>query len=108
VFLKPGRISDPLHQPQAADLVMEVVSDDEEDRQRDLVTKRREYARAGIAEYWIVDPRTETITVLTLDGEVYRLHGEFRPGSTATSVLIPAFAAPVTAVFEAGRGKVAH
>ena len=32
-----------------ADLVMEVVSDD--DRRRDLLTKRREYARAGIPEY---------------------------------------------------------
>src|SRR5207245_2733128 len=34
-----------------ADLVMEVVSND--DRRRDLETKRLEYARAGIAEYWI-------------------------------------------------------
>ena len=28
---------------------------------RDLETKRQEYAQAGIAEYWIVDPKTETI-----------------------------------------------
>ena len=56
---------------------MEVVSDDEEDRQRDLETKRQEYAQAGVAEYWIVDPKTETVTVLTLDGAAYRLHGEF-------------------------------
>ncbi|HEY1860310.1 MAG TPA: Uma2 family endonuclease, partial [Gemmataceae bacterium] len=40
-----------------ADLVMEVVSKDAKDRRRDLVTKRREYARAGIPEYWIVDPQ---------------------------------------------------
>src|SRR6266550_1597590 len=40
-----------------ADLVIEVVSDDEEGRRRDLFTKRREYARAGIPEYWLVDPQ---------------------------------------------------
>src|SRR5262249_2332383 len=35
-----------------ADLVMEVVSGSAKDRRRDLVTKRQEYARAGISEYW--------------------------------------------------------
>jgi Uma2 family endonuclease len=37
---------------QGADLVMEVVSPD--DPQRDTLTKRREYAQAGIPEYWPV------------------------------------------------------
>jgi Uma2 family endonuclease len=104
VFLNPGRITDPQHQPEGADLVIEVVSDDEEDRQRDLVTKRREYAQARIAEYWIVDPKTETISVLVLAGTEYVLHGEFRTGETATSVLLPSFTVEVISVFDAGRG----
>jgi Uma2 family endonuclease len=103
-FFKPGRIPDPECQPEGADLVIEVVSDDEEDRRRDLVTKRQEYAEACIAEYWIVDPKTETISVLVLDGNEYRLHGEFRPGETATSVLLPDFSVDVKATFAAGRG----
>lgn len=37
-----------------ADLAVEVVSED--DPGRDLITKRLEYAQAGIPEYWIVDP----------------------------------------------------
>ena len=86
-----------------ADLVIEVVSGEEEDRRRDLQTKRLEYAQAGISEYWIVDPQNETILVLVLDGDAYRVHGEFSRGTTATSVLLPAFAANVTAVFDAGR-----
>ena len=66
-----------------ADLVIEVVSPD--DSQRDLVTKRREYAQAGIPEYWIVDPQTETITVLRLDETSYVEHGVFGLGEIATS-----------------------
>ncbi len=38
-----------------ADLVLEVVSDDSESRDR--VTKIAEYAEAGLREYWIGDPR---------------------------------------------------
>ncbi len=73
-----------------ADLALEVVSDSPQDRERDLVTKRREYAEAGIAEYWIVDSETELVTVLTLleEGNVYTEHGVFARGETATSVLL--------------------
>ncbi|MEO8164765.1 MAG: Uma2 family endonuclease [Betaproteobacteria bacterium] len=104
VYLKPGRVTDPRHQPQGADLAIEVVSADEEDRERDLVTKRDEYARAGISEYWIVDPREFKITVLTLDGQSYRMYGEFGGGQMATSVLLPGFGVLVDAVFASGQG----
>ncbi|GMU62180.1 MAG: hypothetical protein AMXMBFR34_39430 [Myxococcaceae bacterium] len=53
-----------------ADFVVEVVSPD--DPNRDLVTKRAEYAAASIPEYWIVDPRDASVRVLTLDGGSYR------------------------------------
>jgi len=71
-----------------ADLVMEVVSDD-------LETKRAEYAQARIPEYWIVDPRDQKITVLALEGDAYAVHGEFAPGQSATSRLLPGFAVNV-------------
>jgi Uma2 family endonuclease len=103
-FFKPGRIPDPERQPEGADLAIEVVSDEKEDRHRDLVTKRDEYAEAGISEYWIVDPMTETICVLVLDGNEYRVHGEFHIGETATSVLLPNFVVDVKATFAAGQG----
>ncbi len=35
-YFKPGRITNPHRQPEGADLVIEIVSDGEEDRQRDL------------------------------------------------------------------------
>jgi Uma2 family endonuclease len=102
VYLAPGRILDPHRQPHGADLVIEVVSDEDEDRQRDLETKRLEYAQASIAEYWIVDPREHEILVLVLDGSTYRLAGKYGRGTTVASVLLPGFRADVDAVFAAG------
>jgi len=52
-----------------ADLVMEIVSGGPSDRRRDLKIKPVEYARAGIAEYWLIDPQRKTITVLSLKGK---------------------------------------
>lgn len=86
-----------------AALVVEVVSEGKENRDRDLLQKRTEYAAAGIPEYWIVDPETTTITVLSLPegGGEYALHGEFQPGQTATSVLLDGFTIDVADCFEA-------
>ena len=82
-----------------ADLVVEVVSPDDPDR--DLVDKRQDYAEAGIPEYWIADPAADTLTVLVLaDGE-YREHGVFRPGEQALSPGLPGFSVDVAEVFAA-------
>jgi Uma2 family endonuclease len=85
-----------------ADLVMEVVSED--DRRRDLETKRFEYARAGISEYWIIDPQYRRVTVLKLDGQRYVVHGEFGEGASATSALLLGFTVAVAEVFAAADG----
>ena len=53
-----------------ADLAMEVLSDDH--RAHDLNTKRREYALAGIPEYWLVDPQQREVAVLKLVGDRVR------------------------------------
>ena len=86
---------------RGADLVMEVVSPDDPDR--DYKKKRKDYAKVGIAEYWIVDPLQQLITVLTLQGEAYVEHGVFTPGGQATSVLLEGFAVEVTEVFAAAK-----
>ncbi len=104
VYLRSERIRDRRKPPDGADLAMEVVSEGEENRERDLSTKRAEYAKARIAEYWIVDPQERKITVLVLDGDAYRVHGEFTPGQQATSVLLAGFTVDVASVFEAGEG----
>ena len=82
-----------------ADLVVEVVSPD--GSRRDTEEKPLDYAEAGIPEYWIVNPLDDTITVLVLDGQAYRLHGRFRRGEHATSQLLPEFSVSVDDVFDA-------
>jgi Uma2 family endonuclease len=85
---------------EGADLVMEVVSPDDPDR--DLVTKKEEYAKAKISEYWLVNPITETVTVFVLDegAASYREAGIFAKGQTAESKLLGGFTVDVTKVFE--------
>jgi Uma2 family endonuclease len=85
-----------------ADLVMEVVSPDPKDRERDLEVKAGEYARVRIPEYWIIDPEQRLIRVLTLEGQSYQVHGDFAPGTMATSVLLPGFAVSVDEILAAG------
>ena len=82
-----------------ADLAVEVVSPD--DPHRDLVVKRADYASAGIAEYCIVDPQTETFSVMSLEGDAYAEHGVFRRGDQAISKLLPDFLVDVDEVFDA-------
>jgi Uma2 family endonuclease len=84
---------------EGADLALEVVSADKPER--DLVNKRSDYAEARVPEYWIVNPQTETITVLRLGQDVYEEAGIYRRGELATSVLRPEFSVAVAQVFDA-------
>jgi Uma2 family endonuclease len=91
---------------EGADLVMEVVSEDPEDRHRDLVTKRKEYAEAGIPEYWIVDPREQQISILRLKGSKYSVAAVHSGAQVAKSHILPGFSVQTSKVFAAGAGKL--
>jgi Uma2 family endonuclease len=82
---------------------MEVVSGGREDRRRDLVVKRAEYAAAGIAEYWIVDPDEKVILVLRLESGQYVEHGRFTDGK-AFSAALSGFAVSIADVWAAALG----
>ena len=69
------------------DLIVEVVS--RSNRPLDIRTKRHDYERFGVREYWIVDPSTESFTFLRL---VNGRYAEIQPESDAiTSEAIPGF-----------------
>ncbi len=99
VYLRPERLKDVQGQPTGADLAMEVVSDGLANRRRDLEIKPKEYARAGISEYWIVDPDKQQITILILDGTTYRQHGVHGVNDVAVSLLLDGFEIAVGQVF---------
>jgi Uma2 family endonuclease len=82
-----------------ADLVMEVVSDDPKDHQRDYKTKLEDYAEARIAEYWIVDPERQLVLIHRLDGHAYSVAGRFSRSQQAASVLLDGFVIDVEALF---------
>ena len=93
----------------APDLVVEVLAARHEARDREL--KMKLYARYGVKEYWIADPRSETVEVYSLKRGLpwektllsktvyYEVHGIFGPGSTVTSPLLTAFEARTEEVF---------
>ena len=80
----------------APDLVIEVLSPS--NRTHDLLTKRELYRRGGVREYWIADPETRTLEVVS-----YRLGGEesrtFRGDETVTSGVLADLGFPASAAF---------
>jgi Uma2 family endonuclease len=105
-YCRPHRIGKLDGQPEGADLVIEVVSEGKKNRHRDLKVKPKVYAAAGIAEYWIVDPKKANIQVLSLSGDAYRELGKFVVGEVARSALLEGFSAPVRDVLTAGGAAV--
>jgi Uma2 family endonuclease len=81
------------------DLVVEVVSPDDPDR--DYVTKKKEYAEAGIPEYWIVDPDVHLVEVYTLPPNTteYQLPATYRDRDVLTSRQLPGFELALAELF---------
>ncbi len=82
-----------------AELVIEIVSEGASNRKRDLIDKRADYAKAGITEYWLVDPETQEVTVLELQGSEYVELGPFGLSDVVRSTVVPGFEIPVSKVF---------
>jgi len=79
------------------DLVVEVISPGS--REVDRGEKFSEYAKAGVREYWIVDPQKRTVEVFTLRGHVYEALGVFREGEIGRSEILSGFEVPVKEIF---------
>ena len=71
------------------DLVMEILS--KGTAKVDKEEKFQEYEKAGILEYWIVDPFKKGITVYTLENGIYELFGKQGIGEIAKSKLLDGF-----------------
>jgi Uma2 family endonuclease len=81
------------------DMVVEVLS--KSTMQVDREEKFLEYAKAGIAEYWLVDTEERTIEVYVLRQGAYKLLGKWSAGQTAHSEALAGLEIPVEAVVRA-------
>ncbi|MBI1293805.1 Uma2 family endonuclease [bacterium] len=79
------------------DLMIEVLSPSnwEDDRK----VKFDVYARAGVPEYWIVDPLAETVEVFVLQEDAYTLLGRFTQDDTVQSQVFDGLTLPAGEVF---------
>lgn len=78
----------------APDLIGEILSPST--RRRDLREKRVLYERFGVREYWLLDPKDRSATVLVLRGDVYEL---LPPADVVTSTVLPGLTVDVSALF---------
>ncbi|MFP5272999.1 Uma2 family endonuclease [Coleofasciculus sp.] len=82
-------------------LVVEVVSPGRENSDRDYRYKRSEYAARGIAEYWIVDPLQQRVTVLEWVEGLYE-ERVFQGNQQIISPMLPDFDLTSERVINAG------
>jgi Uma2 family endonuclease len=76
--------------------IIEILSSN---RSHDMLTKLNLYRKAGVAEYWIIDPEEKIVTVLELSGDGY-IHRSYGPEKEVPLASIPGCAVDFTAVFE--------
>jgi Uma2 family endonuclease len=79
------------------DLIIEILSPS--NWLYDRREKMQVYQEAGVPEYWIVDPRGETIEIYVLEQSVYRMAGQSGRGTVASSQVLPGFEVPVDVIF---------
>ena len=82
------------------ELVIEILS--KGTRKRDETIKRQLYERAGVTEYWLVDPPAEAIRVCRRVGARFARATELSraAGDVLTTPLLPGLAMPLSRVFK--------
>ncbi len=81
----------------APDFVIEVLSKSTEHRDRGI--KFEDYQEHGVAEYWIINPKEETVEQYLLEGGKYNLKLKSKSGEIG-SFVIEGFTIPIRAVFD--------
>lgn len=82
----------------APDLIIEILSPSS--RRHDRITKLNLYQRAGVREYWIVNPEDRTVQVMLLDSKGYlRIHEDYGQEDTAVVNVLEGCTINLTKVF---------
>ncbi len=81
----------------APDIVIEILSPSSE--QRDRRDKLDLYARYGVPEYWLIDPRDRTVLVFALRNGGFEEAGAYCEGDTLTSPTLIEFSLELSEAF---------
>ena len=89
----------PLHVKGVPELVVEITS--KGTRRRDETIKRRLYERAGVSEYWVVDPAIDVVRVYLREGDRLGRPQELsrEASDVLTTSLLPGLELPLTRIF---------
>jgi Uma2 family endonuclease len=88
VWANLGRFPD--YRADVPTIAIEFTSDRSRDRPRDLIEKRREYAAAGVREYWVIDRFRRRMTVFRGADEIIVNENE-----VYATPLLPGFELPL-------------
>lgn len=104
LYLSNARAADaltPQHVRGVPELVIEIGSPST--RKRDETVKRQLYERAGVSEYWVIDPEIDTIRVYRRDGDTFGrvIEVSADAGDTLTTPLLPGLEIQVSRVLRA-------
>ncbi len=100
LFVSKKRVSviTPKNVQGAPDLVVEVLS--ETTAKTDRTTKFKLYARYGVKEYWIIDPKGPSVQIYRLGRGAFALAAKLRAAADLTSPLFPGFSLPLRKLIE--------
>lgn len=88
---------DRLHGPPA--LVIEILSPGSTNIRRDRVTKLQLYAKHGVPEYWIIDPRIMTLERYVNQGSSLILLETLRYEDSLSTTALPGFSCQMSEIF---------
>ena len=99
IFISKARLQI-IHQEAikgAPDLVIEILSSST--RERDRTVKKKLYARAGVTEYWLVDPQSKTIEILKLGEAGFERVALYSQDEALTSPVLPGLQIDLREIF---------
>ena len=102
VFVRTERWSEVVTETKftgAPDLVIEIMSPGKENRDRDLLVKRKLYAKYGVAEYWVIDPENRQVEIYRLRNNRLESSTTLKNGDEIATPLFPDFRITVTSIF---------
>jgi Uma2 family endonuclease len=88
---------DRLHGPPA--LVVEVVSPGSANIRRDRIVKLQLYAKHGVPEYWLIDPKNMTVERYVNQGTSLILEETLRDEQSLSTSALPGWSCPVSEIF---------